>query len=50
VLRAGADGIDVACGRGVIRVDEVQAPNARRMPAAAFAAGRAIPPSTVLGT
>ncbi len=49
VLRAGAQGIDVACGNSVIRLDEVQASNARRMPAAAFVAGRAIAPHTVLG-
>jgi methionyl-tRNA formyltransferase len=49
VLRAGAQGIDVACGKGVIRLDVVQASNARRMPAAAFVAGRTTAPQTVLG-
>jgi methionyl-tRNA formyltransferase len=42
IVRVQAAGIDVACGDGVLRVDEVQPANARRMPAAAFAAGRAL--------
>jgi methionyl-tRNA formyltransferase len=42
LLRVQPPGIDVACGRGVLRVEELQAANARRMPAAAFAAGRAL--------
>jgi methionyl-tRNA formyltransferase len=42
ILRAGAPGIDVACGRGALRIDEVQPANARRMPANAFVAGHAL--------
>jgi methionyl-tRNA formyltransferase len=36
VIRAGKDGIDVACGEGVLRVLEVQRPGGRRMPVAAY--------------
>ncbi|MEO6928710.1 MAG: methionyl-tRNA formyltransferase [Casimicrobiaceae bacterium] len=49
VLRAGVDGIDVACAEGVLRILEVQPSNARRMPAAAFCAGRALNAGTRLG-
>lgn len=42
VLRAQPQGLDVACGAGVIRVEEVQPANARRMHAAAFVAGCSI--------
>jgi methionyl-tRNA formyltransferase len=40
IVRVQPSGIDVACGEGVLRIDEVQPANAKRMPAAAFAAGR----------
>ncbi|MEO8848873.1 MAG: methionyl-tRNA formyltransferase [Casimicrobiaceae bacterium] len=49
VLSAGADGIEVACAEGVLRILEVQPANARRMPAAAFCAGRALHAGTRLG-
>jgi len=39
VVRVGAEGLDVACGRGVLRLAEVQAEGRRRMSGAAFAAG-----------
>jgi methionyl-tRNA formyltransferase len=42
IVRVQPSGIDVACGEGVLRIDEVQPANAKRMPAAAFAAGRAL--------
>ncbi|HET6545646.1 MAG TPA: methionyl-tRNA formyltransferase [Rhodanobacteraceae bacterium] len=32
ILAAGTDGVDVACGAGVLRVTEVQRPGGRRMP------------------
>jgi methionyl-tRNA formyltransferase len=44
VLAAGKDGIDIACGEGALRVLEVQPAAGRRMPASAFALGRAIGP------
>jgi methionyl-tRNA formyltransferase len=42
-------GLVVACGRGAVRVGEVQAPGKRRMPADAFARGRKLMPGAVLG-
>ncbi|MCU7959773.1 MAG: methionyl-tRNA formyltransferase [gamma proteobacterium symbiont of Bathyaustriella thionipta] len=36
VLQASADGIDVACGEGVLRILSLQMPGKRRMPAADF--------------
>ena len=48
--RATAHGIDVACGAGTLRIDELQPANARRMPAAAFVGRpRARLPATRLG-
>jgi methionyl-tRNA formyltransferase len=38
VLQAGKDGIDVTCGRGALRILEVQRPGRRRISAAEFAA------------
>lgn len=38
VLDAGKDGVDVACGEGVLRLLEVQRPGRRRVTAAEFAA------------
>jgi methionyl-tRNA formyltransferase len=49
VVRAHAQGLDVACGRGVLRIDELQPANARRMAAAAFVAGRRIAPGARFG-
>ncbi len=42
VVAAGAAGIDVACGEGVLRIATVQPAGGKRMSAAAFAAGRAL--------
>ena len=36
ILRCDKDGIHIACGRGAVRVAEVQAQGGKRMPAAAF--------------
>jgi methionyl-tRNA formyltransferase len=36
VIAAGKDGIDVACGRGALRLLEIQLPGGKRMEAAAF--------------
>ena len=44
VVATGAQGIDVACGEGVLRIIELQPPGGRRMSAAAFLAGRKLAP------
>ena len=49
VLGADKRGLLVACGDGAVRVEELQLPGKRRLPAAALLAGRAIPPGSVLG-
>jgi methionyl-tRNA formyltransferase len=49
VVRVHASGIDVACARGVLRIEALQPANARPMTAAAFVAGHAIAPGTRLG-
>ena len=54
IVAVGAAGIDVVCGpadaRGILRIVEVQPAGGRRMPAAAFAAGRRIVPGPRFGT
>jgi len=42
ILSAGNDGIQVACGDGVVTIREVQAPGKRRMPAADYLRGHPI--------
>jgi methionyl-tRNA formyltransferase len=42
VIAAGARGIDVACGAGVLRLTELQPAGGRTMPAHAFALGHAV--------
>ncbi len=42
IVGAGAEGIDVACGEGLLRLLQVQPPGKRAMDAAAFANGRAL--------
>jgi methionyl-tRNA formyltransferase len=49
VLAAGKDGVDVACGRGVLRIRELQPASGKRMSAAAFAAGHGVVPGTCFG-
>jgi methionyl-tRNA formyltransferase len=44
VLAAGADGILVACGEGVLRLDELQKAGGRRVSAAHFLSGHSLPP------
>ena len=39
VLRAGADGLDVACGEGVLSLQELQRPGGRRLGLADFLRG-----------
>jgi methionyl-tRNA formyltransferase len=49
VLRAEADQLIVACGSGALAMQEVQPAGSKRMPVAAFLAGRALPPGTAFG-
>ena len=49
VFGVGSDGIDVACGDGVLRLVVVQPAGGKRMDAAAFAAGRALRPGMQFG-
>jgi methionyl-tRNA formyltransferase len=39
IVRADAHGIEVACGQGVIAIDELQLDGKRRLSAAQFCAG-----------
>jgi methionyl-tRNA formyltransferase len=43
VVATAAEGIDVACGEGTLRIVELQPAGGRRMTSAAFLAGRALP-------
>ncbi|MBC2729899.1 methionyl-tRNA formyltransferase [Thiobacillus sp.] len=49
VLRADAEGLVVACGSGALALREIQPAGSKRMSAAAFLAGRPVPPGTRLG-
>jgi methionyl-tRNA formyltransferase len=49
VLDAGAAGIRIACGQGVLRLLELQRPGGKRLPAAAFLQGRGLSAGVVLG-
>ena len=49
VFGVGAEGIDVACGEGILRLAVVQPAGGKRMDAAAFAAGRALRPGMHFG-
>lgn len=44
VVSAGAEGIAVACGQGVLRLTELQKAGGRRLPAAQFLAGHPVRP------
>ncbi len=48
VLSAGADGVRIACGDGVLLVRELQLPGKKRLGAADFLRGRPLPPGTKL--
>lgn len=50
VLAAGDDGIDVACGDGMLRLLRVQRPGGRPMPVAAYLRAHPLPPGTRFGT
>jgi len=49
ILRADADQLVVACGSGALALQEIQPAGSKRMSAAAFLAGRPLPPGTRLG-
>ena len=49
VLRAEADQLVIACGNGALAVQDIQPAGSKRMTAAAFLAGRALPPGTRFG-
>jgi methionyl-tRNA formyltransferase len=49
VLANSADGILIACGAGALLVRQLQLPGKRRLAAADFLRGRALPPGTRLG-
>ena len=49
VLAADAHGVQVQTGTGVLLLSELQRPGGKRLPAAAFLAGHALPVGTVLG-
>jgi methionyl-tRNA formyltransferase len=49
VMGADRDGLIVACGDGAVAFAELQAPGRKRLGAAAFLAGRPVPPGTALG-
>jgi methionyl-tRNA formyltransferase len=49
VLQTGKEGIYVACGKGRVRITELQAPCRKRLDAARFLAGTCLEPGMVLG-
>jgi len=49
VLHADAEGLVVACGSGALALREIQPAGSKRMSAAAFLAGRPVPPGSRLG-
>lgn len=44
VVAVGADGVDVACGTGALRVTQLQRPGGRRLAAADFLRGFPLQP------
>ena len=46
VLRAGPEGVDVACGVGVLRLSRLQAPGRNALDVGAFLAGFPLDPGT----
>jgi methionyl-tRNA formyltransferase len=49
VVSADPKGVDVACGSGVLRLEELQAPGRKRLEAQQFLAGNPLKKGTVLG-
>lgn len=50
VVAASAQGVDVVCGEGTLRIEQLQRPGGKAQTAEAFLRGRALVPGTVLGT
>ena len=50
IVRADAHGIEVACGEGIVSLDELQLEGKRKMTAGELLAGHSIPAGTRLGT
>ena len=48
ILSAGSEGVRIACGKGILRVRELQLPGKKRLPAADFLRGRSLPSGTRL--
>lgn len=49
VIAAGAEGVRIACGAGVLRVTELQLPGRKRLAAGDFLRGTSLPAGTRLG-
>jgi methionyl-tRNA formyltransferase len=49
IIAAGKDGIDVACGSGCLRIEELQLEGRKRLSAADFLAGYRLEPGSCLG-
>jgi methionyl-tRNA formyltransferase len=49
VLLCDSNGIDIACGSGIVRILQLQPAGRRRMTAEQFLAGHTLAPSTRLG-
>jgi methionyl-tRNA formyltransferase len=49
VLAADQDGVNLACGQGVLRIGELQLPGRKRLAAADFLRGCPLPAGTLLG-
>lgn len=49
VLSAGPEGVRIACGTGVLRIESLQLPGKKRLSAADFLRGRGLPAGTMLG-
>jgi len=49
LVSSAKQGLVVACSEGAVRIIEMQAPNAKRMQAKAYLAGKSIPEGTILG-
>ncbi|HEX5640213.1 MAG TPA: methionyl-tRNA formyltransferase [Burkholderiaceae bacterium] len=50
IVAAGAGGVTIACGRGALRVTELQRPGGKRMPAREFLAGFPVAPGERCGS
>jgi methionyl-tRNA formyltransferase len=49
IVAADPEGVRIACGEGILLVRELQLPGKKRLSAADFLRGRALPPGTILG-